>query len=249
MPMLSLFRKIYHITDYTSLNATDTPSSIKEFCNKALMISEEYSIAGPASICVYPLLVNSAVESLQNSGIKVTSVAGYFPTGLAHLDMKLNEISYALDQGAAEIDLVLNRANLVAGNYDAVMLEVSRSKEICGVASLKVILETGELNEEQIEIASKLSLESGADFIKTSTGKVAVGASIKASKIMLSQILEYYKKTGKRKGFKAAGGISDSNTALEYYDLVSNILGSDCLDPTYFRIGASRLISNMITEL
>ena len=249
MLMLSSLRKIFHITDFTSLNSKDTPSDIIEFCKKAISISEEHGIIGPASICVYPLLVKTVKETIQNENIKICSVAGYFPSGLAPLDLKLKEIDFALSQGANEIDIVLNRANIVSENYDDVILEVSKSKEICEDAHLKVILETGDLNDEQIKIASKISLESGADFIKTSTGKVPVGATIEASTIMLSQIKEYYKLTNVKKGFKAAGGISDSKTALEYYNLVSSILGDEFLSPDYFRIGASRLISNMIAEL
>ncbi len=247
--MLSQFRKIYHITDYTSLNATDTPEKIKEFCHKALMISEEYGVAGPACVCVYPLFVGPAVEALKNSGIKVASVAGYFPSGMAPLELKLNEISYALEQGADEIDLVLNRANIISGDIKGVLEEVSEAKKVCGEAILKVILESGELNDKQLTMASRASLESGADFIKTSTGKTSVGATIDASKIMLSEILVYYKKTGNKKGFKAAGGISDANTVFRYYDLVSGILGIEWLKPQHFRIGASRLISNMLDEL
>ena len=247
--MLSQFRKIFHITDYTSLNATDTPASIKTFCTKALLISEEYGVDGPACICVYPLLVKPAVETLKETGIKVASVAGYFPTGLAPLQLKLEEISYALDQGAGEIDMVVNRANIISGSFEGLKEEVYDAKKVCGDTILKVILESGELKDEEIRIASRISLESGADFIKTSTGKTEVGATINASKIMLTEILRYYKKTGIKKGFKVAGGISDANTVYEYYDLVLSFLGDKWLEPELFRIGASKLISNMLAEL
>ena len=207
-------------------------------------------ISHVAAVCVYPVFVKQARKCLQGSGIRVASVAGAFPAGQSPLPVKLQEVKYALDEGADEIDMVISRGSLLEGDYNKVFDEIAAIRQISAAKTLKVILETGELQtSDNIEKASQLAIDAGADFIKTSTGKIAVSATLEASEVMLKVIRKNYEKTGKRVGFKAAGGISTPEEVLKYYQLTQNILGKEQTTNQFFRIGASRLTERLFAFL
>ncbi len=244
----SVYRELVGMIDLTSLEATDNVNSISDLCDKALNITASGSgIPHVAAVCVYPNMVKFVKNKLLNSGIKIASVAGAFPSGQTSLEIKLAEIKYALDEGADEIDTVLSRGRFLAGEYNFVYDEVAAMKEVCGEHHLKLILETGELKaKDNISKAGEIVLDAGADFLKTSTGKIQPGATEEAFYYMLVTIDKHFKKTGIKSGIKAAGGISTPEIALNYYKLVSAILGADWLNNEHFRIGASRLIDKLI---
>lgn len=231
--------------DLTSLSSTDNEESIKKLIeNSKIKELEGLKVAG---LCVYPNLLSVLNDNLSDKEIKKVVVAGYFPTGQNPIELKLNEIKFAIDIGAEEVDIVINRGLFLAGEFDVVSHETSRAKEICGDKILKVILEVGELGSfENIYKASKISLEAGADFIKTSTGKIEKGANIYSFAIMLKAILDYKNETGVLKSIKAAGGISTFEQALDYYILFSHFLGKENLNSKHFRIGGSRLKENLV---
>ena len=203
-----------------------------------------------AAVCMYPVFVKQARGLLHGSGIKVASVAGAFPHGQSPLKVKLEEVRYALDEGAEEIDMVLSRGLLLEGEYNRVREEVAMMKGLCAEKTLKVILETGELpSERYIRKASELAIEGGADFIKTSTGKIAVNATLEAAEVMLEVIKNHYEHTGKWIGFKAAGGISTPDEVLKYEQLAERIIGEKQITNQFFRIGASRLTDRLFAFL
>ncbi len=229
--------------DLTSLEGTDTVNTITTLTKKA-------SLAGVAAICVYPSLVKVSATALRGTGIRTASVAGGFPAGQLPLHLKLQEVAYALEQGANEIDLVISRSRFLQTDYAYLLEEVAAVKALCGSITLKIILETGELETmEKISMASQLAIQGGADFIKTSTGKIAANATIPAVYTMLMAIKDVYLRTGKRIGIKPSGGIGDAKTAAAYLRLTERILGKEWLQPSLFRIGASRLVGNILTAL
>jgi len=232
--------------DLTTLEGDDTNGKIIQLCNKAKRITEKGLKTVPA-VCFYPAFVRLAKSELKDSGIRVASVAGAFPHGQTSISVKVNEVKYAIDEGADEIDMVISRGKFLDGDFDFVHDEIAAIKEVCGDIHLKVIIETGELKTIQlIRKASEISLLAGADFIKTSTGKIKPAATEEAFIIMADTIKEYFIKTGKKTGLKAAGGISQPNQAYIYSQLISNVVGKDFLTPDLFRIGASRLLDNLL---
>jgi len=239
-------RRILSYLDLTSLEGSDHESRVVDLCRKALALQEKNQ-TGPAAVCIYPPFIAIARQALENSGIRVATTAGSFPSGQMPLRVKLEEIRYAVEEGAEEIDIVISRGTFIEGNYHIVYREIDAMRDLCRGITLKVILETGELvSFENIAKASEIAIEAGADFIKTSTGKIQPAATEGAVLIMLEVIRAHYLKTGKRVGIKPAGGISEPAKALNYFSLVKEILGEEWLSPQYFRIGASRLADRLL---
>jgi len=242
-------KTIFQSIDFTTLEAFDNAEKINDFCAKALAFPKKEPHLSVPAICIYSPFVRQAKRLLADSGIRVATVACCFPSGQMPFDLKVKEVEYCVEQGADEVDMVISRGTFLAGRYDEVFNEIKTIKETCKDAHLKVILETGELKTvENIRKASELAILAGADFIKTSTGKVPVAATPLAAIIMIDTIKEYYEATGKRVGFKPAGGMKTPDDALTYYYLVKNILGDTWLNPNLFRVGTSRL-ANQIRDL
>jgi deoxyribose-phosphate aldolase len=228
--------------DLTTLEGKDTDMVVQELCKKAVLLDV-------AAVCVYPSLVRAAKVALQGSAKKVASVAGGFPAGQIPLQLKLEEVKYAIGEGAGEIDLVISRKEFLQQNHSYILDEVAAVKAICGSVTLKVILETGELETlENIALASRLAIAGGADFIKTSTGKINGNATLQHVYVMLMEIKAQHERTGKRVGIKPSGGIADGKTAVSYLRLTEQLLGKDWLQPALFRIGASRLATTIADE-
>lgn len=244
-------RKVFACIDNTTLEGSDTCEKVEALCRRSMELQDAArGIDHVAAVCVYPVFVRQAGKLLQGSGIRVASVAGAFPAGQSPLPIKLQEVRYALDEGADEIDMVISRGSFLEGNYGKVADEIAAIREATIGHTLKVILETGELKTpDNIAKASELAIEAGADFIKTSTGKIAVSATLEAAETMLSVIRNYHKKSGKWVGFKAAGGISTPEEVLKYYQLACRIVGKEQTTNQYFRIGASRLTERLYTFL
>lgn len=245
----SLLQQVFSCIDNTTLTATDTDASVEAFCRHTLELRGE--AYGPvAAVCVYPRFVAVAKRVLEGSGIRVASVAGAFPHGQLPLELKVAEVRYAVAQGADEVDMVLSRGLVLEGDADGVVREVQAMKEACQGRTLKVILETCELpSPTLVAQASQLAIDGGADFIKTSTGKGASGATLEAAETMLDVIMQNVKKTSKKVGFKAAGGISTPEEALQYASLAKKIVGDDYVNNQTFRIGASRLTDRLAAFL
>ncbi len=237
--------------DLTTLEGSDNEKSVAALCRKAVsFIDESRGLQGVAAVCVYPSLVRVVNNELKGTGIKTASVAGAFPSGQSSLRIKLSEVAYALDEGADEIDMVISRGKLLQGSFNEVFDEIAAIKETCGDIHLKAILETGELPTiENIRKASEIAINAGADFIKTSTGKIATGATPGAFLVMLETVKEFLEKTGKSVGLKASGGIRSVDQSLIYYRLTESILGKQWLNKEYFRIGASSLADNVFKAL
>ncbi len=237
--------------DLTTLNTADTEKRVISFAEKVNKFNEsfpEYPV--PAAICVYPNWGATVKENLLADGVKVAVVAGGFPNSQTFLDVKLLECRMAVGQGADEVDIVLPLNKFLFGDYDGTAAEIKAIKEVIGERHLKVILETGALGGvENIEKASYLAMEAGADFIKTSTGKQEPAATPVAAIVMCNCIKEFYKSTGKRIGFKPAGGISTAKDAISYLAIVDTVLGKEWLNKQLFRIGASRLANSLLSEL
>jgi deoxyribose-phosphate aldolase len=244
-------RLILNSIDLTTLEATDTDERVSALCRQARTFAERKSDApNVAAVCVYPPFAKLVRKELDGSGIKTACVATAFPSGQATLAVKLMEVSSVILDGAEEVDMVISRGKFLEGKYDEVRDEIRAVKAACGDVHLKVILETGELESvANIRKAGELALMAGADFLKTSTGKIQPAATPEAFLVMLDTIKEYYETSGKRCGIKAAGGIADPDTALQYYALTGEILGKDWLDKELFRIGASRLAEKVFNEL
>ncbi len=240
-----------NFVDLTTLEGSDNAERIEQLCDKGLSLpGMGDGIRGVAAVCVYPPFVALAADILYGTGIKVASVAAGFPSGQLPVHLKVSEVEYAVEQGADEIDIVISRGTFLEGDYLQVYDEIAMLKEACGEAHLKVILETGELGSlTNIKIASKLAIDAGADFIKTSTGKIQPAATPEAACVMLMCIKEHYEATGVRIGFKPAGGISDPMQALLYTKLVEKILGKEWLNNSLFRIGASRLVDRLMEKI
>jgi len=244
-----ILRQILGLLDLTTLEGTDNEERIKVLCNKALSFGE-YGLPLPAAVCVYPPFIKHARKLLDGSGVKVASVVGAFPSGQLPLHLRVNECSFAVSEGAHEVDMVISRGEFLAGNHDFIKDEVAAMKQACGDVHLKVILETGELGTiENIKLASELAIQGGADFIKTSTGKIQPAATPEAMFSMLQVIHQEFKNSGKMIGIKPAGGISTPDQAMIYYLLVKQINGDAWLNNQFFRIGASRLADGILAEL
>lgn len=235
------------IIDLTTLEGSDTKARIMDLCKKASSYyNQDKGIPNTAAVCLYPPFVNLAKAALTDNGIKVVSVAGGFPSGQSPLHVKLSEVKYVIDQGTDEVDMVISRGKFLENEFNEVFDEIASIKELCGDVHLKVILETGELlTLDNVKKASELAINAGADFIKTSTGKISPAATKDNVLVMLDVIKEHYKNTGRKVGIKPAGGISDPDVAFNYLKLVDHTLGKKWLDKNYFRIGASRLADNV----
>lgn len=242
---------IYSCLDLTSLKCTDNAESILTLTEEVNKFEEKYPyLKNVAAICVYPNFANIVSQSLEAESVEVACVSGGFPSSQTFSEVKIAETALALQEGATEIDIVLSIGKLLSGDYESLCDEIQELKDLCGDRTLKVILETGILRSvENIRKAAILSMYSGADFIKTSTGKEAVGATPEAAYIMCRTIKEYHAKTGRKIGFKAAGGISTIDDALLYYTIVEETLGKEWLDSKLFRIGTSRLAATLLNEI
>ena len=237
--------------DLTTLEGKDTTGKVEQLCYKALHPHDALkNIPTVAAICVYPSYIRIAKNALHGGDIKVASVATAFPSGQSSLEVKLAETKYAIDEGADEIDMVISRGQFLAGNYQYVYDEIASIKEVCGKTHLKVILETGELDTlDNIRKASEIAMLAGADFIKTSTGKIQPAATMQVTYVMLEAIKDFYIKTGKKIGMKPAGGISTSKIALQYLVMLNEVLGQQWMNNNYFRFGASSLANDILMQL
>jgi deoxyribose-phosphate aldolase len=248
---LSGLKLAISMMDLTTLEGKDTPGKIAFLCRKAMQpLDARYEVPACAAVCVYPNLVRAAKKFLGDSGVKVASVATAFPSGLMPLRLKLEEVRSAARDGADEIDMVIDRGRFLAGDYSRVWDEIAATKEACGVAHLKVILETGELESyDNVRVASEIAMRAGADFIKTSTGKVSPAATMPVTLVMLEAIRDYFYRTGIRIGMKPAGGIRTAKQALAYLVMVKETLGDDWLTPELFRFGASTLVNDVLMQI
>lgn len=246
-----VYRKLYTYIDLTTLNTTDTKEDIWKFTEKVNDFEgSRPDIKNVAAICVYPNFAEVVKEALTAEDVKIACVSGSFPTSQTFPEVKIAETALAVANGADEIDIVLNLGLFLAENYEETCEEIDELKLACRHAHLKVILETGALKTASLIMkASILSLYSGADFLKTSTGKVYEGATLEAAYVMCTAIKEYYKKTGRKVGFKASGGISTTEDAVKYYTIVKEVLGDDWCNNKLFRIGASRLVTNLLDSI
>jgi deoxyribose-phosphate aldolase len=238
------------MTDLTTLEGADTPGKVRSLCAKGLRPDPtDPDVPAVAAICIYPDLVAVAREALRGSAVKVASVATAFPSGRAAIDVKLADVRSAVDSGADEIDMVIDRGAFLAGRYGAVLEEIQRVKAACGPAHLKVILETGELATlDNVRRASWLGMIGGGDFIKTSTGKVQPSATLPVTLVMLEAVRDFHELTGARIGVKAAGGIRTAKDAVKYLVVVHEAAGPDWLTPDLFRFGASSLLNDLIMQ-
>ena len=237
--------------DLTTLEGKDSEGKVKQLCYKAMHPHDAFpGIPQVAAICVYPTMVKTARHALKGSNIHVASVATAFPSGLAPLKVKLEDTRFAVNEGADEIDMVISRGKFLQGEFDFVFDEIAAIKEACGKSHLKVILETGELSTlDNVRKASDLAILAGADFIKTSTGKIQPAATMPVTLVMLEAIRDYYYATGKMIGMKPAGGIANSKLALHYLVMVNETLGAAWLHPDWFRFGASKLANDIVMQL
>lgn len=247
-----VYKKIFNSIDLTTLKTTDSQQSVAKFTERVNSFEEDYGDLPPvAAICVYPNFVPVVRTTLDVSSVGVAAVAGAFPTSQSFIEVKVAEIGLAVEAGADEIDVVLNVGDFFDGDYESVCDDLDEMKHSCRSARMKVILETGALKTARnIRDASILALYSGADFLKTSTGKEYPGASLDACYVMCQCIREYYEKTGRAVGFKAAGGISTTEEVLKYYTIVKTVLGEKWADRNeLFRIGASRLANALLSDI
>jgi deoxyribose-phosphate aldolase len=235
--------------DLTTLEGADTPGKVAALSSKAPDPSD-LTVPPVAAVCVYPNLVPHALERVGDSGVKVASVATAFPSGQSPLEIKVEEAALVAEVGAHEIDMVIDRGAFLSGNYAKVYDEVRRVKEVCGEAHLKVILETGELGTyDNVRRASLLAVAGGADFIKTSTGKIQPAATLPVTLVMLEAIRDVYEETGRRVGMKPAGGIRYAKQAVQYLVLLNETLGPEWLTPDLFRFGASSLLNDILLQI
>src|ERR671936_796685 len=237
--------------DLTTLEGADTPGKVAALASKAVRPDPtDASIPSVAALCVYPNLVPPAVERLRGTGVKVASVATAFPSGQAPTHLKVAEVRDVVEMGADEVDMVIDRGAFLSGRYAKVYDEICQVKEACGQAHLKVILETGELGTyDNVRRASLLAMAAGADFVKTSTGKLPSAATLPVALVMLEAIRDVYEETGRRVGFKAAGGIRNAKQAVQHLVLVHETLGVDWLTPDLYRFGASSLLNDILMQL
>jgi len=244
-------KRIFSLLDLTTLNPEDNNTTAKKFTNLLNAFPESFpEMPSVAAICVYPLLVEDIRKDLSAPGVKLAAVGAGFPSSQTFLAIKLTECGLLVKKGADEIDVVISVGRFLAGEYLAVLNELLLIRDATSGAKLKVILETGLLKSaSNIRLASLIAMEAGADFIKTSTGKIPVAATPEAVNVMANAIHDYYALTGKVVGIKPAGGIVEVSEAITYYYMVSKLLGPDWLQPERFRIGASRLANNLLTKI
>ncbi len=240
-----------NMIDLTTLEGKDTAGKVKQMCYKAMHPHDALpGLPTVAAVCVFPTHVKTAKTALKGSNVKVASVSTAFPSGNAPFKIKAEDTKFAIDNGADEIDMVISRGEFLSGNYNFVFDEIAKIKEICGKIRLKVIFETGELSTlDNVRRASDIAIYAGADFIKTSTGKISPAATMPVSLVMLQAIKDYYDKTGIMIGMKPAGGISTAKGALQYLVMVHETLGSKWLTNEWFRFGASSLANDIILQL
>lgn len=246
-----VLKLLFNCIDLTTLNATDSPVSVARFTERVNDFETEHGdLPNVAAICVYPNFAQVVRTVLEVSDVRIACVSGGFPSSQTFPEVKVAETALAVEGGADEIDIVLNLGNFLDGDWEEVCDEIQELKHSCRNAHLKVILETGALKTaENIRAASILAMYSGADFIKTSTGKGYPGASLEAAYVMCLCIKEYFEATGTMIGFKPAGGVSTTNDALAYYTIVKHVLGDKWLNNRYFRLGASRLANNLLGDI
>ena len=240
-----------NMIDLTTLEGKDTPAKVKQMCYKAQHLHDTFpGIPNVAAVCVYPSMVAVAKNELKGSDVKVASVSTAFPSGQAPLQIKLDDAKFAVDSGADEIDMVISRGKFLEGDYNFVYDEIAAIKEVCGNARLKVILETGELvTLDNIRKASDIAMYAGADFIKTSTGKIKPAATMQVTYTMLQAIKDFHEETGIMVGMKPAGGISNSKLALHYLVMVNETVGGEWLTNEWFRFGASSLANDVLMQI
>ena len=243
--------------DLTTLAGDDTEDRVRRLCAKARRPLADHIMEGlgidrltTGAVCVYPTMVGAAVRALEGSGVPVASVATGFPAGLMPLDLRLAEIRYAVDQGADEIDIVITRAHVLDGNWSALYEEIAAMREACGTAHMKAILATGDLKTlRNVYKASMVAMQAGADFIKTSTGKEGVNATLPVSLVMVRALRDYSQETGYRIGFKPAGGMKTAKDAIAWQILMKEELGNPWLSPALFRLGASSMLGDIERQL
>ena len=240
-----------NMIDLTTLEGKDTPGKVKQMCYKAMHLHDvQAGLPSVAAVCVYPSMVKIAKNEVKNSNVKVASVSTAFPSGQAPLEVKLRDTKFAVSEGADEIDMVISRGKFLMGEYNFVHDEIAAIKEACGNARLKVILETGELATlDNVRRASDIAIHAGADFIKTSTGKIQPAATMQVTYTMLMAIKDHYDRTGIMIGMKPAGGISTAKLALHYLVMVNETLGSKWLTNEWFRFGASSLANDLLMQI
>jgi deoxyribose-phosphate aldolase len=236
--------------DLTTLEGSDSAGKVRQLCVKAIHVHDALPLPRVAAVCVYPTLVRVARETLAGSGIHVAAVATAFPSGQADRETKIRDTRYAIDEGADEIDMVISRGEFLRGEFAAVHDEIAEIKSICGPLLLKVILETGELGTlDRVRQASDLALAAGADFIKTSTGKIQPAATPAVTLVMMEALRDFHDRTGERRGLKPAGGIRTAKQAIQNLVIVNETLGPDWLTPDRFRLGASSLLNDVLMQL
>ncbi len=237
--------------DLTTLEGADTPGKVAALCSKAVRPDPvDANVPSVAAVCVYPNLVPTAVARLRDTSVKVASVATAFPSGQSPLEGKLAEVRDVVEAGADEVDMVIDRGAFLSGRYAKVYDEIVHIKEACGDAHLKVILETGELGTyDNVRRASLLAMAAGADFIKTSTGKIQPAATLPVTLCMLEAIRDVYEETGRMVGMKAAGGIRQAKQAVQYLVVLHETLGLQWLTPDLFRLGASTLLNDVLMQI
>lgn len=240
-----------NMIDLTTLEGKDTPGKVKQMCFKATHLHDVHpGLPTVAAVCVYPSMVEIAKKEVEGTGVKVASVSTAFPSGQAPMEVKVMDTKFAVESGADEIDMVISRGKFLQGEYNFVFDEIARIKEVCGNARLKVILETGELvTLDNVRRASDIAMYAGADFIKTSTGKIQPAATMQVTYTMLEAIRDFKLKTGIQVGMKPAGGISNSKLALHNLVMVKEVLGNEWLTNEWFRFGASSLANDVLMQI
>ena len=248
---LAGLKMVVSMMDLTTLEGKDTPGKVAYLCRKAIQPADpRFGVPSCAAVCVYPNLVRSARMFLGDSPVHVAAVATAFPSGQMPLSVKLEDVRLAIAEGADEIDMVIDRGAFHTGEYARVADEISAVKQVCGGVHLKVIFETGELGSyDQVRFCSDLAMRAGADFIKTSTGKIAPAATLPVTLVMLEAIRDFYYDTGVRIGMKPAGGIRTAKEALAYLVMLAETLGDDWLTPDLFRFGASTLANDVVMQI
>lgn len=244
-------KEIFHCIDLTTLKCTDSEESVMKFTEKVNEFVDKYpDLENVAAICVYPNMAEIVSDSLEADNVKIACVSGGFPSSQTFMEVKIAETAMAIHAGAEEIDIVMPVGKFLCGDYEGMCDEIGELKDVCGEKTLKVILETGALRTaSSIKKAAILAMYAGADFIKTSTGKEAISATPEAALVMCEAIKEYYKETGRKVGFKAAGGIDSVKKALAYYTIVKETLGEEWLNNGLFRIGTSRLTNLLLSDI
>ncbi len=246
-----VLKSIFNCIDLTTLKETDSADSVTAFVQKVNHFHEKYpQLPNVGAVCVYPVFTPVIKQYLKAEGVQKAVVSAGFPASQTFLDLKVLETKKAVGFGADEIDVVISVGEFLEGNYEFVYEEIRQLKEACGKAHLKVILETGAIKDpELIWNASIIAMDAGADFIKTSTGKIEVAATLDAAYVMCKAIKAYHAKSGRKVGFKPAGGISETGDSVKYYAMVKHVLGEEWLTNSLFRIGASRLANNLLTSI